>query len=272
MNGSLPFVKVQSLGNDFVLVHLDEVDQNALPQLARETSDRRFAIGSDGLLVIGPEGDGLRLRMFNTDGSEDFCGNGIRCAALYGFRKGWSGVETSIHHFGETVSTTILDDGRVRSVFPPPDYRPEAVPMAREGELFMAPIEVLGETLTLSAVTTGSTHTVILADRLPDDAEFFRIGPAIEHHPLFPERTSVIWAVPEDGDRIRIRIWERGVGETQGCGTGSAAAAAVYARHSGRASLYCLINPGGEVQVSVKDSVTPIITSASAEILYAGCL
>jgi diaminopimelate epimerase len=208
--------------------------------------------------------------MFNTDGSEDFCGNGLRCAATYAFQKGWTGLETLIKHYGRTVETSILPDGQVRSVVPAADFRPEAVPLASASELFMTPVEILGTNQMLSAVSTGSTHTVILSDHLPDDEVLRTLGPAIEHHPLFPIRTSVIWAVPEANDRIRIRIWERGVGETLGCGTGSAAVAAVYARYAERPSLYCVINPGGEVLVSVTDLGAPIITTARAEILYAG--
>jgi diaminopimelate epimerase len=273
MNGpfqNVPFSKVQSIGNDFVLLHLDSIDPDLLPYLARETADRRFAIGSDGLLAVGIEGKSLRLRMFNTDGTEDFCGNGIRCAAVYAFRKGWTDGRAPIRHLDHIVETSVGPGGMVTSKFDPPSFEPQDVPLDRPTELFMQPVEVLGETLVLSAVTTGSTHTVILTDRLPDDEQFHLLGPAIEHHRFFPERTSVIWAKPCENDSIRIRIWERGVGETLGCGTGSAAAAAVYARVCGRPSSYCLINGGGSVQVSVTDLRAPIITSADAEILYSG--
>lgn len=266
----LQFSKVQSLGNDFVLVHLNEVDERDMPSIAQQVSDRRFSVGCDGLLAVGQTGDHIRLRMFNSDGSEDFCGNGIRCAAIYAFEQGWTGPEMTIHHRGKEVRVAILDDCSVRSTFDPPDFSPSAVPLARNGELFMEPVDVLGRPLVLSSVSTGSTHTVILSDKIPEDDEFLILGPAIENHPLFPDRTSVIWAVLEQGDRLRIRIWERGVGETLGCGTGSAAAAIVYARHVDRPSSYCLINPGGEVLVSIPQIGSPIITTARAEILYAG--
>ena len=173
MNGEpLKFTKVQSLGNDFVLVQLNEVDERDLPRIAQETSDRRFSVGGDGLLAVGQVGNHIRLRMFNSDGSEDFCGNGLRCAAAYAFEQGWTGPEMTIHHRGKEVRVSILDDCSVRSTFDPPDFSPSAVPLARDRELFMEPVEVLGKPVVLSSVTTGSTHTVILADKLPDDEEF----------------------------------------------------------------------------------------------------
>src|SRR5438132_8303259 len=91
MNGGLRFSKVQSIGNDFVLVHLDEVNPAELPELARQLCDRHFSIGGDGLLAISPQDGDILLRMFNSDGSEDFCGNGLRCAAVYALRQGWTG-------------------------------------------------------------------------------------------------------------------------------------------------------------------------------------
>ncbi|HEY3781453.1 MAG TPA: hypothetical protein VGL56_10245, partial [Fimbriimonadaceae bacterium] len=177
----IPFTKVQSVGNDFVLVRLEDLEPEQLPTLAIAAADRRTSIGSDGLLALGKNGDCLILRMFNTDGSEDFCGNGIRCAALYAFKHGMIGRKATVCHHGETVRVEVGENGQVTSHFDPPDYNPSVVPTSLDRELFFEELEVSGEKLVMSSISTGSTHTVILTDKLPEDGEFFRLGPAIEH-------------------------------------------------------------------------------------------
>ncbi len=253
----LRFWKTQTVGNDFVLVHGDDVRaqgfEDSLDLLAVELCERRVGIGSDGLLVAHAEDGELHLRMFNPDGTEDFCGNGLRCAALHAVRLGWVKSEHRIEHFGRLVSAVVLPDGSVKTAIGPAVYDPEEVPLDAD----LHPDPMVDEALhghVGSAVNAGSTHFVTFVDELPGDEELARVGPMIEHDPVFPERTSVIFAKELGVRLLEIRIWERGVGETLGCGTGSSAAAAEWMRRYGRSGDVEVQNPGG-VLIVTADSV-----------------
>jgi diaminopimelate epimerase len=262
----MKFWKLEAIGNDFPLIHLAEVAAEALPDLAVKMSDRRFGIGGDGLLAVGMEEGDLRLRMFNPDGTEDFCGNGMRCAALHALDQGWVSNVFAIRHLDRHVPTSITK-GMICTTLGQISYNPADVPvttMLIDAEL--PGFENLG---TVSATTTGSTHLVI--HRLPEsDEEFFDVSPRLEVAPFFPERTSVIWTGVEAPGVLKLRIWERGVGETQGCGTGSSAAAADYLRRSGYDGLVRVLNPGGEVRVGVPKWDVDITICGTARQVYVG--
>jgi diaminopimelate epimerase len=263
---TLEFWKTQTVGNDFVLVHADAAIGLDLPGLAIELCARRFGVGSDGLLVVTPDGTDLHLRMFNPDGTEDFCGNGLRCAAFHAVQQGWVQREHRIEHFGRLVNAVVLPDGSAKTAIGPAVYDPEEVPLARDAPLVDE--EVLGYRGT--ALNAGSTHFVTLVRNLPNDEEFFRIAPQIEMHPLFPERTSVIF-VREAGVRLlEIRIWERGVGETLGCGTGSSAAAAEWMRRHGRSGDVEVQNPGGALIVSAESIGGSLVTQSKPQEPFRG--
>ncbi len=289
---SIAFTKVQSVANDFVLFEaanvrqfiadgyaavtpdLFEPDADPLTavytDLARRVCPRHFGIGSDGLLIIDGSAGQVKLRMFNPDGSEDFCGNGLRCAALYAFEKGWVANSFKINHHGETVPVILIDSGLIEMTLRSASFLPKDVPHTHPEELFQHPLRVCGEDLAISSLSTGSAHTVIIADFLPDDERLRMIGSALEVHPLFPERTSVIWVRRLDARLAKIRIWERGAGETLGCGTGSSAAAVVMARLNGRGGEYEIQNPGGEILVELEDWQSSLKVRGYSEIVYEG--
>lgn len=233
----LPFTKMQAVGNDFVVVESadlpDEIDWSAL---AIRLCDRKFGVGSDGLLVVLPSSVAdVRMRMFNPDGTEDMCGNGLRCVVRYArdrkIVQESEGVAESIdglHRFdarGEEIEIEMappkfaLDQIPVDLTPYPERYRAFAAGSHRCGLRLTAQSEIR----KVCVVNTGSTHGLIVRSELPDDETFFRLSPLIENDPVFPERTSVLWAVVEKPGAIRLRIWERGVGETLGCGTGACA-------------------------------------------------
>ncbi|MFI5385503.1 MAG: diaminopimelate epimerase [Fimbriimonadales bacterium] len=289
--GKLPFWKVESIGNDFVLVHLDDIERlggatnvdNFLERLAIEVSPRKFGIGSDGLLALALLDDGsLLLRMFNPDGTEDFCGNGIRCGFDHGLRQGWvqaSGMR--MVHGGRQISGT-ADDLRetarekgpealaaindvlprtryvIEFELPAASYLPQDIPIIREDEAFNTGLfRIDGEVYSGSVLSTGTAHTILPVRKLPGDEEFFRVSPQIESHSMFPERTSVMWVRERQAFQIELRIWERGAGETKGCGTGSTAAAIDYLRRKGLAGTVQVLNPGGIVWITAESWDSP---------------
>lgn len=273
----LPFWKVQAVGNDFVLIHADDVPvARSLAEIAQIVCARRTSIGADGLLVLGAEEGRLVLRMFNPDGTEDFCGNGLRCAAVHAVLHGWVSTSTfSIEHGEQSVPIEVSGSGphrlRVRTRLEPASFDPSRVPVtSSNAEVIDRPWTIAGHEVRVSALTTGSTHAVILVESKPEDALFSTVSAALEHDPAFPERTSVVWAWPGGADEIGIRIWERGVGETLGCGTGSAAAAIVWARQTGVGGPLRIQNPGGGVAIVLEDWESPILVESDAEEVYAG--
>jgi len=262
----LPFWKTQTIGNDFVLVRLQDLEAHDLPETARRLCERKHGIGSDGLLAVAPAPWGLELRMFNPDGTEDFCGNGLRCAGWHGHLEGWVGQEFETLHGGKRIPTKVFPDGRVEVTLPPADFHPESVPVLSEGEF----IERAVQGLIGTAVSTGSAHFVVLTDRLPGDEEFFGISPLVEHDPLFPEHVSVMYTQPVSDHHLKLRIWERSAGETLGCGTGSTAAAVVWARKNGIGGEVTVSNPGGDLVVKLEDWRSPVVSVSKPQRVYQG--
>lgn len=259
----LPFTKAESIGNDFAILRQQDVQGYDLSKLAILLTDRHFGIGSDGILVVGTAPLGLSLRMFNPDGTEDFCGNGLRCAGLYGHLNGLVGSNFEIQHGGLSVPTVVSSDQTVSILLPPASFEPQKVPVLTETEF----IDEIVAGYRGTAVSTGSAHFVVLTNELPGDAEFFEAGPAIEHDPLFPEHISVMFTKEVGPNHLKLRIWERGAGETLGCGTGSVAAAIVWARHTGASGNVVVSNPGGDVNIefehwsgAVRSETRPTLT------------
>ena len=279
------FTKMQGVGNDFVLV--DEADApggtnwNAL---ARVVCARRTGIGADGLLVAGrraPDAD-VSMRMFNPDGSEDMCGNGLRCVALWAHRVGWTEAacfRIASKEGPREVEILSLDgaQGVVRVDMGVPHPAPSDIPFlgtARapgfDDSVLGYPLALDGEAYSINAVNTGSTHTVIFGDA-PSEDEFRRVSPQLETHPLFPDRTSVLWATPGGRSRISVRIWERGTGETWGCGTG-ACAVGVLAR------VLALVpegpvdveSKGGTLRIDWPGAGQQIRMTGPAQVVYGG--
>lgn len=276
----IKFWKLQSIGNDFPIFHIDDLAwdggsvEATLKRLAVQASDRRFGIGGDGILAVRMEGGALRLRMFNPDGSEDFCGNGIRCAARHAYEMGWVGFSFIVKHLDREVNTEVAG-ADISTTIGTADYTPMNVPHKNSKELFNEtvwsgmdsgmPLSLFG-----SALTTGSTHVVIPTSMIPEDDSFGAISAKIEVDPLFPNRTSVIWSKEIAPMKLQIRIWERAVGETMGCGTGSSAAAVDYLRRKRTGGTVEVVNPGGSVNVTMSSWDAPITVVGQATHVYDG--
>ena len=255
---TIPFWKTEALGNDFVLVHSEAVEGCDLDLLAQRLCNRHMGVGSDGLLVLGKD---FRLRMFNPDGTEDFCGNGLRCAAWHVRLQGWAGDSFTLVHRGVLVPAKVAPDGMVSVELGRAEFNAAAVPLNAEthpAEMWME--SFFGHVAT--AVSTGSTHLILLVDQLPEDSTFFALSPQIEVDSFFPDRTSVIWVKRDGSLAATIRIWERGAGETLACGTGNVAVASVLTRLDGTGGTYMIHNPGGTAKVSINADLThPVISS-----------
>ena len=272
------FHKMHGAGNDFVL--LDALTHPFSPeldmaQLAQLLCARHFGVGADGLLSIEPSARAaLQMRMWNPDGTPDMCGNGLRCVAALAHRLGHV---TSDHFSVETIAGIRAierrGDGTWRAQMGRPQFESAIVPFVAA-----APTQVLREgTLQIgdeilphvTALSTGSTHTVIFRASALGESEFARLSPLIENHALFPARTSVMWAVPTGANRFEIRIWERGAGETLACGTG-ACAVAVAAQITGRASGPVTVQSrGGALEVEWNEG-GEIYLSGPARYVFAG--
>jgi diaminopimelate epimerase len=248
----LSFTKMHSLGNDFVL--LDGVRRPF--HLGRDhiqhLSDRHRGIGCDQLIVAEPGRNGadFSIRIFNTDGSQaEQCGNGARCFAKFLHDEGLTDQTRLVVDTGSRlIQLEIEDDWQVVVDMGAPGFEPGALPFDAQDEANVYQLDVAGETVEISAISLGNPHAVLLVDDV-DTAPVERLGPAIERHSRFPQRTNVGFACPITRSKIRLRVWERGVGETLACGSG-ACAAAVACHRLGRIDEEIEVElPGGIASV-----------------------
>ena len=240
MNRLLPFTKMQGTGNDFVLLDGVSYDMSGLdvPSLAKRLCDRRFGIGADQLLLLeSSRAADFRMKIFNADGSEvQMCGNGIRCLASYIWkhelsRKEVLDIETKAGiirpRMGKRGPGLVHGHAHIEQVrvdMGGPILEGKEIPVNIEGKVVDYPLEIGGRPFAITCVSMGNPHAVIFVE----DAGAFPVreyGPLIENHPLFPERTNVEFVQVLDKSRIRMRVWERGSGETLACGTGASASA-----------------------------------------------
>jgi len=253
---AIPFIKMQGIGNDLVLIDARKLGRLNWPALARQMSDRHFGIGSDGLLIVGPSRTAdARMRMFNPDGSEDFCGNGVRCVGIYLYeygsvRKEALELETLA---GRKTLHVHGSGGHARSVtvnMGVPVFEPKRLPtLIRREPIVAYPLRIGGCTFKLTCLSMGTPHAVIFGRELPADDLFFSVSPKIESHRLFPERISVMWAKLESKRRIRIRIWERAVGESFACGTGACATLVAAKLQNLAGPVASVVSRGGTLRI-----------------------
>jgi diaminopimelate epimerase len=219
------FTKMHGLRNDFLVV--DDRDPHAVdwPALARSACARRTGVGADGILLVQRSDTAdLRLRVVNADGSAaQMCGNGVRCAALYAVAEGIAGERVRWETAAGPVTTELLGEGSVRVDMGPPRLRAAEVPFDHDAERALdVPIAVDGEQLRVSAVGMGNPHCVVLVDDL-EGCAVERLGGALQRHPRFPQGANVEFVQRVSGTRVQQRTLERGVGETDACGTGACA-------------------------------------------------
>ena len=242
-------IKAHAYGNDFLYVPQAQVDHLDLPDLTRAVCHRHTGIGADGLILYRATPGGAVMRLFNADGSPaEVSGNGVRgLAAILTEMHGLSG-ELVIQTDGGEKRLTRLESHASRHLF--------RAAMGAPSDIRALDLEAAGERVHIVALWMGNPQCVVLEDRLPDDERFARLGPALERHPAFPNGTNVEFAMVEAPDRVRIVIWERGVGPTLSSGTGSCAAAVAAMHDAGAARDLTVDAPGGAQRVEWRpDSV-----------------
>ncbi|MDW8258960.1 MAG: diaminopimelate epimerase [Gammaproteobacteria bacterium] len=249
----LEFVKMHGLGNDFLLIDLPTT--GTLPTSAewRALADRRTGIGFDQALVIGPPRAAehtASYRIFNADGSEaQQCGNGVRCiAALLAARGHAPQRELQLESSGGVVRARVLDDGQVAVEMGVPDFRPSALPLLVPAEALHYTLQLADREVRFGAVSIGNPHAVLEVDDV-DAAPVQTIGPALQRHSAFPQGVNVGFMQILDAAHIRLRVFERGAGETRACGTGACAAVAVGRRHGRLGAHVDVALPGGVLQI-----------------------
>lgn len=253
----IAFTKMHGIGNDYIYIDCMKSEPDRLPELAVEMSDRHFGVGGDGIVLICPSDKAdFKMRMFNNDGSEaKMCGNASRCIAKYVRERGLtdkdvvsletlSGIKTLTMHLdssGEVESVTV-DMGE-------PELRPSHIPVSAEGDsMIERPLACSQGDVSVTAVSMGNPHGVIFVDRL-EDVDFDRLGPELEKHPVWPDRANIEFLEVLSPSEARMRVWERGSGETLACGTG-ACAAAVAAAMTGRCGREITIHlRGGDLKI-----------------------
>ena len=265
------FTKMHGIGNDYVYVNCLKEKVRNPAKLSQVISDRHKGIGADGLILICPSKKAdVRMRMFNADGSEaEMCGNGIRCVAKYTYEHklakaggtfsipGQKPYPASLNiETGRGVLTVGLVIDRKKKVqkvcvnMGQPILTPKDIPVNLAGEKIVErPIEVLGQSLLMTCVSMGNPHAVFFCDDVKE-IELEKIGPVIENHELFPNRTNVHFVKVISPGEFVMRTWERGSGITMACGTG-ACACAVAAVLTGRCDRVCTAHlPGGDLDLN----------------------
>ena len=270
----LAFTKMHGLGNDFIV--FDAADPSQLPSSAelRRLADRRTGIGFDQALVLEPpraDGTDVYYRIFNADGSEvEQCGNGARCIArLVASRARRRDREFVMDSPGGRVRARLRGDGQVSVAMGVPDFDPRSLPFVAEAEPPSSHLDLPTGPVDFAAVSMGNPHAVIRV-RAVDTAPVDTVGPALENHARFPRRVNVGFLEIVAPDHVRLRVFERGVGETQACGTGACAAVAVGRRHGPLAEEVRVDAPGGRMIVQWPGPGEPIWLTGPAETAYVG--
>ncbi len=273
------FTKMHGASNDYVYIDgfaKDFKGVDSIIPLIPKISDRHRGVGSDGVVFILPsEAADLQMRMFNLDGSEaQMCGNAIRCVGKYAYERGLvkkteCSVETKA---GLKYLTLHLVDGKVKTItvdMGTASFYNKDIPVASSQDFCLnEPLEVLGQTFHISCVSVGNPHAVIFVDDV-ENMDITKVGPAIENHKLFPERINVEFVQILDRGRLRMRVWERGAGETEACGTGACATAVVSEKLGHCDKKAEIILNGGSLTIEIKED-GHIFMAGDAHIVFEG--
>jgi diaminopimelate epimerase len=272
----LKFTKAHGLANDFILVA--ETDAPADPSAwTRRLCDRHRGVGGDGVVLHSRVPGGVRFQLVNADGLPvEISGNGLRCLAALAFRNGWAPARHVVHTpagpKAVEVSAVAKNVYGVVSDLGAPILASREIPLALDSPrepVIDLPIEAAGRELRVTCTSMGNPHCAIFCDTVADDSLVTTVGPALERHPMFPQRTNVEFVTVLSRSEIRVRFWERGVGYTQASGTGSASAVVasiISGRTDRRVRVHC---DGGVLEVDWPEGGT-LRQTGEAEIVFEG--
>ena len=271
----LRFSKMHGAGNDFVLLDLRDGTPPPTPELSRKLADRHAGIGCDQIITIqAPRSAGAvaSYRIWNSDGSNARqCGNGARCVAAWLLRDGTThGDRFELDSPAGTHAVECLADGRFRIAMGVPQFAPQAIPLAgfTDAQDEYA-LDVDGQALRFGAVSMGNPHALVEVDDIAR-APVATLGPALQAQAAFPDSVNVGFVEVDARDRIRLRVYERGAGETLACGSGACAAAAILMRRGRIDRDVVVALPGGELRIGWRDDNAPITMTGPATFVFEG--
>jgi diaminopimelate epimerase len=270
----LKFTKMHGAGNDFVMLDGVRQDIALSPEQLRLLADRHFGVGCDQILLVEKAGNkeaDFRYRIFNADGGEvEQCGNGARCFLRFVHdQKLTAKREIVVETRSGLISPHLEQDGRVTVNMGAPIFDPALIPFdGGTGEITES-LEVAGETLKISALSMGNPHAVQVVEDI-ESAPVERLGPLIENHPRFPKRVNAGFMQVMDRNNIRLRVYERGAGETLSCGTGACAAAVAGIRRGLLASPVNVATRGGLLSIAWDGGDTPVLMTGPAITVFSG--
>lgn len=273
----MKFTKMHGLGNDYVYVNCFEEQVENPAETARLVSDRHTGIGSDGLILICPsEVADFQMVMYNADGSRaQMCGNGIRCVGRYVHDRGLTDKTTlTVETLGGIKTLQLhLEDGKAVSVtvdMGEPVLEPARIPVLAAGDRAVnLPLEAAGQTWQVTCVSMGNPHAVVFVDD-PAALPLEQLGPQFENHPLFPERINTEFVRVDSPEELTMRVWERGAGETQACGTGACASAAAAVLTGNCKPAVTVHLPGGDLKIHWNRQNNHIFMTGPATFVFDG--
>ena len=270
----LHFTKMHGLGNDFVV--LDGIRQtfDLTPGQLRRLADRRQGVGCDQILVVEKatrDDADFRYRIFNADGGEvEQCGNGARCFVKFVRDQGYTDARRlRVETAGGIIMPELVDGGEVIVDMGVPRFAPSDIPFVADADAVVHSIDVRGETLAITVVSMGNPHAVqVVAD--VDRAPVTTQGPKLEHHPRFPQRVNAGYMQVVDRATIRLRVWERGAGETPACGTGACAAVVAGIRRRLLDASVRVETRGGWLAIAWTGPGAPVAMTGPAATVFEG--
>ncbi len=273
---NLSFTKMHGLGNDFVVIDAINQSVDLRPEQVRFIADRHRGVGCDQVLLVeAPDSEDVdfRYRIFNSDGGEvEQCGNGARCFARFVVDSGLTDKsEIRVQTAAGVIRPRLEADGQVTVDMGVPDFTPESLPFVADVESDRYLIAVNGEEVEIVAVSMGNPHAVLAVENVAD-APVDVLGPAIEAHERFPQRVNVGFLQIVSRSHLLLRVFERGVGETQACGTGACAAMAVAHRQGMVDDAVTVRLPGGELLIRWSGGEAPLLMTGPAETVFTGVI
>lgn len=270
----LKFTKMHGIGNDFVVIDLVSQQCHINENLVRRLADRRFGVGCDQVLVVEPPGNpdmDFRYRIFNADGGEvEQCGNGARCFARFVRHKRLTNKDRiRVETLGGPLELIMMPRGQVQVDMGAPVFAPELIPFSANSPASAYTLEVAGETVEFGAVSMGNPHAVIRVDSV-DSAPVESLGPALQQHSSFPQQANIGFMEVIDESHIRLRVFERGSGETLACGTGACAAVASGIQRGWLDNRVEVELPGGKLDIEWAGDDLPVQMTGPATIVFEG--